>query len=179
MSRIPFFLRAFSESLDKKKMPTVRFDRSLVTADVKADLLTTIKTLNEIPAEHVKAVYRIALSSIERGRDLYTFQTGMERLSLNHLDKRDISEIGLFLNNRATTLMDRNRCKAIGIERARWVYSGAPCTGSSFQDELHRSLDGTEFPIADGINVRGTAIWPGIERGCKCTSRSLINGFSD
>ncbi|MCD2177338.1 hypothetical protein [Rhizobium sp. C1] len=177
MSRIRLFSRIFIDLLDKRKMPTVKFDKSLVTADVKADLLATIKTLNEIPAEHVKAVYRIALSSIERGRDLYTFQTGMERLRLNHLDKRDISEIGLFLNNRATTLIDRNKCKEIGFKRARWVYSGAPCTGSSFQDELHRTLNGTEFTIADGINVRGTAIWPGMERGCKCMSKSMIEGL--
>lgn len=178
MSPFGIFARLFGTSSDKTKIPTVKFDKSLVTADVKADLLTTIRSLNEIPARHVKTVYRIALSSIERGRDLHTFQSGVERLNLHHLEKRDIAEIGLFLNNRATSLVERNRCTALGIERARWLHSGAPCVGSTAQDQLHRSLNGTEFRIADGVNVQGKPIWPGMERGCKCISRSNALGFN-
>ncbi len=178
MSRIRLFSRIFADLLDKKKMPTVKFDKSLVKADVKADLLATIKTLNEIPASHVKTVCRIALTSIERGRDLSAFQTGMERLRFNHLDRGDISEIGLFLNNRATALIERNRRVELGITATRWHYSGARCTGSEYQDQLHRSLHGREFAISDGMAVNGSTLWPGMERGCKCMATPLIKGFS-
>ncbi len=178
MSPFGIFARLFGASSGKTKIPTVKIDKSLVTTDVKTDLLKTISSLNEIPGEHVKTVYRIALSSIERGRDLHTFQSGIEHLKLDHLEKHEIAEIGLFLNNRATALIEKNRHLALGIERARWLYSGAPCTGSTLQDQLHQSLNGTEFDIADGVSVQGRPIWPGMERGCKCISMPNVPGFS-
>lgn len=55
-------------------IPTVKFDRLLVTATIKADMKQNIAELHHVPKKHYKAIYWAALGSILRGRGLKTYR---------------------------------------------------------------------------------------------------------
>lgn len=81
--------------------------------------------------------------------------------------------------------MDREQAAIIGITRARWMYANAPCmldpktpTPEDLRlDTAHRSADGKEYAVKEGLLLNGKHTWPGYEYGCKCTHMPLIPGF--
>ena len=59
---------------------------------------------------------------------------------------------------------------------AIWLYSGAPC-GDAEQDEAHRAANGKPYSANNGMLLNGKWTRPGREEGCKCVSKSLIEGL--
>jgi hypothetical protein len=60
-----------------KAMPTIKFDPSVVTNSLKADLRRNIELLGDLETKHVMRVYELALRSIVGRRDFYLFCTEM------------------------------------------------------------------------------------------------------
>lgn len=162
-------------------IPTVKFDASRVTDAIKNDIWKNISLL-EIDREYVDRVYDAAIRSISAGRDLSVLHDTLMQLNIGGMTKRRAGEIALFLNNRATALMNSQRQEVIGIKQARWLYSGAPCeidpkkpTG---QDAAHRAANGKLFDVSKGMLLNGKWTLPGAEPGCRCVSKSIVPGFS-
>jgi hypothetical protein len=163
------------------KLPTVRFDPQQVTETVKADLWANVQEFDDLPLGHEAEVYETALSSIQRGRDLYILSTHLIQLGV---PKKRAFEISRYLNNRATSLMLIENWLKLGIDRANWLYSGAPCRSGRFptetdrqRDNAHKSANGTSYQISNGMMVNGKWTHPGREPGCKCVALPIIPGF--
>ena len=163
-------------------IPTVKFDASMVTDTVKADIRRNIMLLEEIDKNHFARVYDAALRSISAGRDLTVLYNVLLELNINGMTKRRAGEIARLLNNKASALIDRERQESLGIKQALWLYSGAPCeinpkkpTG---QDTAHRAANGKPFDVRKGMFLDGKWTWPGVEPGCRCVSQSIVRGFS-
>lgn len=178
--------KAESEPDHVRGIPTVKFDSSRVTEAVKADVRHTILGLPEIDKNNCEQVYDAAIRSISAGRDLHFLTNAIMGLNFGEMTKRRAADIARLLNNRATSLMNREQQSSLGMTHAIWLYSGAPCmlhpkkpTDHDIQqDAAHKAADGKEFKVAKGMYLNGKWTWPGLDPGCKCVSRSKIPGFS-
>ena len=88
-------------------MPTIKFDPSVVTKSVKADLLRNIELLDDLEKKHVKQVYELALRSIVGRRDFYLFCTEMMNLHSEGMTRSKAAEIGRSLANKAGAVIER------------------------------------------------------------------------
>jgi hypothetical protein len=169
------------------QIPVVKFDRNRVTEEVREDLRRNIRTVPEFQDSRVdlNVVYEAALRSILAGRDLHILATALTSICVPGVTNKRAGEIALFLNNRATALMNRRQQQAIGIREAIWMYSGAPCQVNPKhpspedirQDRAHREADRKRFHIAEGMLVDGKRTYPGEQEGCRCFSRPITPGF--
>jgi hypothetical protein len=163
-------------------IPTVKFDQRRVTAAVEAEIKSTLQGVPEIGTDKLAWAYEAALRSVRAGRNLKILHDALTGLGLT---KHHASEIALLVNNRATSLMNREQQGSLGITEAVWLYSGAPCmlnAKTPSPDDKRRNADhlaanGKRFPIAKGMLMGGQRVWPGQDPGCKCISRSVIPGF--
>lgn len=165
-------------------MPTVKFDPSTVSKSVKLDLRRNIELLPDLERNHVKQIYELALRSISVGGDLHLFCTELMNMNVKGMTTGGAAEIGRSLSNKATALMGRERQASLGITHALWMYPNAPCMKDPFcscptaadvqQDSAHRAANGKKYEISKGLFVNGKWTWPGVEEGCKCSSRSVL-----
>jgi uncharacterized protein with gpF-like domain len=168
------------------RIPTVKFDTSRVTDAVKTYTWENITLLEDIEPKYFDQVYDAALRSISAGQDLSVLYNALLQININGMTKRRAADIALLLNNKATALMNRVHHQPLGITRAIWLYSGAPCelnpknpTDQDIrQDAAHRAANGKQFEINAGMFLDGKRTWPGVEPGCRCSSRPVVHGFS-
>ena len=167
------------------RIPTVKFDASQVTEDVKAEIRKNVAQIECVDSSHFDAVYDAALRSVSAGRDLHALYEVLMRIGADGITRRKAEEIARHINNKATSLINRNRQKALGIEDAVWLHSGAPCMTNTHkptaeeirQDAAHKLANGTRFNVSKGMFLDGKWTWPGQENGCHCFSKSVIKGF--
>ena len=96
-------------------------------------------------------------------------------ITVDGMTKSRASTIALELNNKATALMEDERRIALGITHAVWLYSGTPCGN---HDAEHKAANGASYRIGEGLLIGGAWTSPGREAGCRCVSRSVIEGFT-
>lgn len=161
----------------KTSIPVVKADPSQVTEAVKADLWQAISQTVDIPVESAKLAYEVALRTAVT-RDLFEMTEALISLGIQ---KQRAAWLSLWLANRASALMTRDRRIELGITEAIWQYAGAPCRvinstdeESKCRDEAHRLADGQKYKVADGLNLNGKNTWPGYEPDCKCVSKSVL-----
>jgi len=172
-------------SQSSQAMPTVKFDSSTVSENVKTDLLRNIELLDDVEKIHVKPIYELALRSIVTGGDLHLFCTGLMNMNIERMTKGRAAEIGRALSNKAKAVINRERQAVLGITHATWMYANAPCMkdprhptdAEVQQDSAHRSANGKKFEVGKGLFLDGKWTWPGVEEGCKCSSRVVLPGL--
>jgi hypothetical protein len=81
-------MRGIGEAATMSGIPTVKFDASMVTEIVKADLGKNILLLGEIDKNHFEQVYDAALRSISAGRDLSLLYNVLMQMNINGMTKR-------------------------------------------------------------------------------------------
>jgi hypothetical protein len=163
-------------------MPTIKFDPSVVTKSVQADLRRNIELLDEAEKKHVRQIYELALRFIVGRRDFYSFCTEMMNLHIEGMTRSKAAEIGRSLANKAGAVINRERQASLGITHAIWMYPNAPCMKDPRrpsatdvqQNSAHRLANGRRYEISKGLFVNGKWTWPGTEEGCTCTSRSVL-----
>lgn len=161
-----------SEKPANYEIPTVKFDASQVTDEIKADLRQNIDFIDLIPVEDRGDIYAAALETIVAGGNLPIVYQAL--LKINGMTKRRAGEIATSLNRKAQALMEVSRQKRIGIKDAIWLYSGAPCDTN---DAQHHAANGNRYSIDTGMRMKSGVTWPGREDGCKCVSKPVIPGF--
>jgi len=132
-----------------------------------------------------EAIYDAALRSASAGRDLHALYAALMELGIHGMTKSRASAIATHINNKATSLMNATQQQSLGIEYARWLYSGAPCMTNPkrptpediCRNAAHKAADGKRFRISEGLFLDGKWTWPGREEGCRCVSKSLVPGF--
>lgn len=168
-------------------LPTVKFDRALVSVTIRADLRANIEAIEGIDSPHVEPIYRAAVEAINRGGDLHLLANSIIELDLAGIDRVRAASIARSLSSAASALISDQQYAAMGIESAKWLYSGAPChsgrTNASAaqlrQDAAHRAANGKLYRVGEGILLDGKWTLPGRERDCKCVSTAVIPGFDD
>jgi hypothetical protein len=168
-------------------MPTFKFDPSVVTKSVKADLRRNVELLAGVEKKHVKQIYELALRSIVGRRDFYSFCTEMMDMHIEGMTRSKAAEIGTSLANRAGALIDRERQASLGITHAKWLYSNGACVrdprhpsaAEVQRDTAHRAASGKRYEVNKGLFVDGKWTWPGVEEGCKCVARAVLPQLED
>jgi hypothetical protein len=168
---------------DLKTMPTVKFDPSRVSKSVKTDLQRNIGLLDDIEKKHAQQIYEAASRSLLAGRDLHVLSAALMRIE--GMTQGRAAEIARSLNNKAMAIITRERQASLGITHAIWMNPNAPCmkdprnpTASGVQqDSAHRLANGKRYEISKGLFVDGKWTRPGVEEGCKCTSRAILPGL--
>ncbi len=157
----------------------VKFDPSVVTDTVKADIRKNVGLIECIPPEYFDQIYDAAVRAETAGGDLYALSTAILQMNIDGMTKKRAKRIALTLNSKATAVITRERQQQLGITEAIWLYSGAPCDidpkkPQGNQDASHKAANGKRFKVAEGMFLDGKWTWPGCEEGCKCVSRSII-----
>jgi hypothetical protein len=88
-------------------MPTIKFDPSVVTKSVKADLRRNVELLAGVEKKHVKQIYELALRFIVGRRDFYSFCTEMMNLHIEGMTRSKAAEIGRSLANKAGAVIEQ------------------------------------------------------------------------
>jgi hypothetical protein len=166
-------------------IPTVNFDPSRVTKTVKEVIREAVESIPEFDKTNRDVVYEVALQSVSVGRDLKILFDAIIRENIEGMSKRRASDISLFVNNRATSVMERERLLSVGIGFATWRSSRAPCMSNVKkpsstdlrQDAAHKNADGHRFQVAKGMFIDGKWTWPSYEHGCKCILLPIVKGF--
>jgi hypothetical protein len=158
----------------RRAIPTVQFDSSRITDEVRTDIKATLRTFPQIPDVAFDGIYEAALLGVLRGRDLSVIAAAL--VACDGIDKRTAAAISIHVANRSTALMENARLLKLGITHAIWHYSGAPC-GKPRQDAVHKKLDRKRFLIAEGALIGKRRTWPGMDLECKCVQEAVIPGF--
>jgi hypothetical protein len=164
-------------------MPTVTFDASTVSKSVKSNLMKNIRQIEDVRKKHVQEVYEAGLSCVLAGGNLHVLFTAL--MKIEDLSKDRAAEIARSLQKKAKAQIDRERQASLGITHAVWMYSNAPCMNDPShppipqlqQDYAHSLANGKPYEVSKGLFIDNKWTWPGVEDGCKCTSRSILPGF--
>ena len=88
-------------------MPTIKFDPSVVTKSVKADLRRNVELLAGVEKKHVKQIYELALRSIVGRRDFHSFCTEVMDMHIEGMTRSKAAEIGRSLANKAGAVIEQ------------------------------------------------------------------------
>lgn len=178
------FLRGKKRAADLA-MPTVQNTATTLSARIEEDLRLRIQEIPEIDGSNREIVYEAVLRSIAAGRDLYSLSQAILECCGEGITKKRAREIAGLIHNAATAMQRSERQASLGISRAVWRYSGAPCmtnpkrpTAKDIQqDQAHRAADGKTYEISKGLFLAGVWTIPGRDEGCRCSSTSVIPGL--
>jgi hypothetical protein len=161
-------------------MPTAKFDPLTVSKSVKANLLRNIELHPDLERKHVQQIYEVALRAPSNLNLLCA-----ELMKIDRMTQGRAVEIARSLSRTTTAILNRERQTSLGITHAIWLYPNAPCmrdprhpaTADVQRDSAHRLANGKRYEISKGLFVDGKWTWPGVEEGCKCSSRSVLPGL--
>ncbi|WP_146802660.1 hypothetical protein [Acetobacter syzygii] len=142
-----------------------------------------IYALPDVPKHERSFIMDQAIQSFSTGGDLGRFSWALGEIGV---ERARAAEIARAINGRITALINRARQIDTGIYTAEWVHSKAPCF-VAFQGDIegqtkdlaHREANGKRFDVRKGLKIGGKWTYPGMEPGCRCSSRVILKGFND
>lgn len=162
-------------------IPTVKFDASLVTDTIRADLWDRVQEFEDLPVGEEEAVYKAALLGVTRGRDSHVLYKALTEMGVA---TARASYITRYLIERSTALMNVARARGMGLTEGKWSYAGAPCYATNNPspaekaiDAAHKAANGKFFSLEKGMKINGEWAFPGLEPGCKCCTNAVVPGF--
>lgn len=145
-----------------------------------AVLNENIGLIKTIPAQFLNDVRSSVWSSVMKGGDMGALRKEIQaKYGISH---RRASFIASDQNHKAKAVIENTRRQELGITHAVWRHSGGGKVPRHHHvkwgaEKLVYALkDGVYDPLAAG---GPKAVWPGTEPRCRCTSKSIIKGFSD
>lgn len=179
-----YFARDVSQRSDatlrailKKNGLTVEFKMTAAQRDVlAATVKQNVGLIKSIPEQYFTQVEGAVFRSVQAGRDLGGLTK--ELVEQHGVTNRRARFIAQDQNNKSTAAFNRLRQEELGIDEAEWRHGGAG--KHPRPTHLKAGKDRVRYKIREGwldpaLNRR---IWPGTEPSCRCTSRSIIKGFS-
>jgi SPP1 gp7 family putative phage head morphogenesis protein len=133
-----------------------------------------VSLIKSIPEEYLKQVEGAVMRSVQTGRDLGKLSKELQKKF--GVSKRKAALISRDQNNKATSAFQRARQQELGITKAIWMHSHA----GQEPRPSHVAMNGKEYDINKGMWDRDEQEWifPGQLINCRCTSKSIIPGFS-
>lgn len=138
----------------------------------QAVLAENVGLISNIAEQHLTQIEGIVMRSVATGRDLKQLSGDLQ--TQFGITKRRAALISRDQSNKATAVITRVRQQGLGITTAVWRHSHA----GKHPRPSHVAFDGKEYDIAEGAFLDGEWVWPGTAINCRCTSRSVIKGFS-
>ena len=160
-------------------LPTVQSDHQALSPTLREWLASEITGLVTVPASAVQQIVQRAELSVQTG-DLASLEHALR--DIDGLESKATVAALTGLVRGAVARADRERQMDMGIKKAVWLYSGAPCMPNPKhpseedlrRDAAHRNANGATYSLAKGMLVDGRWAWPGCESGCKCVSRPVL-----
>jgi SPP1 gp7 family putative phage head morphogenesis protein len=156
---------------------TVRLTMTPELRDImKATVSENVSLIKSIHSQYHTQIEGIVMRSVTEGRDLQYLSK--ELRARYGVSKERANFIALDQNNKATSVIQRERQTSVGIERGIWMHSHA----GREPRPTHLANDGREFDLKTGWfdpdpKVR-KHIWPGVLIRCRCTWKPIVKGFS-
>jgi uncharacterized protein with gpF-like domain len=179
-----YFSVKASERVDgalKKILKDAGFSIEWTMTAAQRDILSATVTQNvslikSIPSEYFTKIEGAVMRSVQTGRDLG--QLSKDLREQFGVSKRRAAFISRDQNAKATAAQTRARQLEIGVTEAIWVHSGGGKTQRA--SHVKAGQDRVRFDVAKGWldPDEGRYILPGELINCRCTSRSVIRGFS-
>lgn len=166
---------AAMRSILKRGGWSVEFKMTAAMRDVlEATTAANVALIKSIPEKYFGEVEGIVMRSAQVGRDLSTATNEIE--SRYGVTRSRAAFIARDQNNKATAAMTRARQTELGIRKAVWLHSA----GGKEPRPTHVKNSGKVYDIEKGWYDPAVKryIWPGTEPGCRCVSKSVIEGFS-
>lgn len=168
--------RQMKSMLKKALLPiTVPFNMTSAQKDIlQATVQANVSLIKSIPEQYLKGVEGAVMRSVQQGRDLGALTK--ELRTKFGVSKRKAAEISRDQNNKATSAFQRARQIELGIEEAIWMHSHA----GKKPRPTHVAMNGKRYDVKKGMwdSAVKEYILPGTLINCRCTSRSVIPGFS-
>jgi len=162
---------------------TVKADPKRLTPAIEADIREQITSLPDIPENERAFVIEQAVESIRSGGNLHRLcwalnEAGVEPIRAKYLAHN--------IDRKIETYIKIERYISLGIVKATWRYSGAPCflvtENNEYDysiDDPHKEAHGKEYDVRRGLKIAGEFTHPGIKWACKCVPKPIIPGFDD
>lgn len=151
---------------------TVKFTMSNPMREAyQAVLAENVSLIKSIASQHATEVEGLVMRSVARGRDLGTLTK--ELRARYGITQRRAALIARDQNNKATSVMQAARQKAIGITQGVWKHSHA----GKVPRPSHLKANGTTFDLSKGLHLDGKWVMPGEEINCRCGWQPVIEGF--
>jgi SPP1 gp7 family putative phage head morphogenesis protein len=140
----------------------------------KATVNANVALIKSIPQQYLRNVEGIVMRSVQTGRDLGALSKDLQKQF--GVTKRRAALISRDQNNKATSAFQRARQQELGITRAVWMHSHA----GKEPRPTHVAMNGKTYDINKGMWDADEKEWvfPGQLINCRCTSRSVVAGFS-
>lgn len=129
--------------------------------------------IKSIASEHLAQVEGLVMRSVQHGRDLKWLTDELEKRY--KITRKRAAFIARDQNNKATAVITKIRQKGLGITQARWQHSSA----GKQPRPSHVAANGKTYDIEKGMLIDGKYIFPGELPNCRCTSQSIIPGFTE
>lgn len=153
----------------------VEFKMTPAARDVlQATIGANIALIKSIPQQYLGQVQQLVMQSVQTGRDLEQLTKSLQEQF--GVTKKRAALIARDQNNKATSAMHEARRKELGIKEGIWLHSHA---GKKPRPK-HLAVHGKRYDVGKGLKVgdKGDWVLPGQEINCRCTSRSIVTGFS-
>jgi len=151
---------------------TVKFTMTPEMNDVYQGCIgEQVGLIKSIASEHLSEVQGLVMRSVQRGRDLGELSEELQKRY--GITKRRAALIARDQNNKATSVMQSARQRALGIKEGIWRHSG----GGKVPRHSHVKADRQKFDLAKGMFIDNEWIMPGELINCRCTWSPVIPGL--
>lgn len=158
----------------KKAGITVKLQMTQAQRDVlAATVFENVGLIKSIPQQYLMQVEGSVMRSVQAGRDLGTLAKELQ--DRYKVTKKRAALIARDQNNKVNAVMTRTRQIELKITEAVWKHSHA----GKKPRPTHVKMDGKRYDVAEGMydSKEGRNVFPGELINCRCTSRSVIQGF--
>lgn len=146
----------------------------------KVDSLTynAVKIENEdliksIPEKYFTGIETVAMMALLYSWDKDRLKEAIEKR--HGITERRVKTIASDQTHKSNVLFHKALCDAMGINKAKWVYTYR----SETPRESHVEADGKVFDLDKGCLIDGEYIFPGEKINCKCDFRAIIPEMGD
>lgn len=129
--------------------------------------------IKSIPEQYLRQVHGLVMRSVAEGRDLETLTKSLK--SRYDISDKRAKLIARDQNNKATSVMTKQRQEDLGLIEAIWRHS----TAGKHPRPEHVAADGKKYDIKKGMYLEGEWVWPGTAINCRCVSVPIIPGYND
>jgi len=140
---------------------------------ISSVVVENVALIRSIPSQQFTAIEGAVMRSVQAGRDLKTLRD--ELIDLGAKSKKRAALIARDQNNKATAVMNKERCLSLGLTQAKWLHS----KGGVHPRPSHVAATGEVYDIAQGCYIDDEYIMPGEKINCRCVSQTVIPGFED
>lgn len=154
---------------------TAKFKMTPAQRDVlRATVHANVSLIKSIPTQYLNQVEGIVMRSVQQGMAIGDLAKQLEKSY--GVSKRRAALIARDQNIKATSSLNRARQMELGITHAIWQHSH----GGNEPRPTHVAMNGKKYDLSKGMwdSHEKAFVHPGQLINCRCSSKSIIAGFS-